>query len=170
MQTMNKRSQFGIAFYGSVLILMMASAIAGAVAGQYFNLPVPTAFRENQTGEIKIVPMDSSSSADMLRQELLDMRRAEAQSIQVQPSVISSLYEQQMQILTLKERMLDVQIPEESVIILPTWQELRQEHLDLLASSQIGLGLNEAKSDLDAGSKAQSAYDRYWAIKAEQIN
>ena len=98
------------------------------------------------------------------------MRRAEAQSIQVQPSVISSLYEQQMQILTLKERMLDVQIPEESVIILPTWQELRQEHLDLLASSQIGLGLNEAKSDLDAGSKAQSAYDRYWAIKAEQIN
>ena len=169
MQTMKKESQYGTALYGSVLILMLASAIAGAMASQYLNLPIPSAFRENNPEEVEIAPMDSSSSVDMLRQEQLDMRHAEAQSLPSKPSDISSLHEKQIQILTLKERMLDVQIPDESVVASPTWQELRQEHLDVLAASHIRFQPGEATPGLDAGSKTQSAYDRYWAVKAEQI-
>jgi hypothetical protein len=169
MQTIKKERYVGIALYGSVLILMLASAIAGAVAGQYFNLPIPSVFRETQPKEVGMAPLDSSSDPNLLRQEHLDMRHAEVQSVQVQPSDISSLHEQQMRILTLKERMLDVQIPEEPVVAFPTWQELRKEHLDLLAATHVRLQPNEGTPDLDTGSKTQSTYERYWAVKAEQI-
>jgi len=169
MQTINKENHFGVALYGSVLILMLGSAIAGAMASQYFNLPFPSAFRENQPEKVEIVPMDSSSNANMLRKELLDMRHAEAQTIPVKPSEISSLHDKQIQILTLKERMLDVQVPDEAVVTSPKWQELWKEHLDLLTASQISFQPSEAIQNLDAESKKQSAYDRYWAVKAEQI-
>ena len=169
MQTINRENHFGVALYGSVLILMLVSAIVGAMVSQYFNLPVPSAFRENQPEKVEIVPMDSSSNVDMLRQEQLDMRHAKAQSLPVKPSDISSKHEKQMQILILKERMLDVQIPDEAVVASPTWQELWQEHLDLLAASHIRLQPSEVTQNLNAGSKTQSTYDHYWAVKAEQI-
>ena len=163
METMNREGHFGVSLYGTVLILMLVSAIAGAMAGQYFYLPVPSAIRENQPKKAGMAPVDSASNADQLRQEQLDMRYAEAQpkSIQVQSSASSSLREQQMRILTLKEHQLDVQIPGESAVAFPTRQELWQEHLDLLAASHVGLQ--------PSGVTTESAYDRYWALKTEQI-
>jgi hypothetical protein len=150
MQTTNRVRPFGIPFYVMVVALMLASAVAGALAGNYLDIRVPSIFSGSHAQAVEASQAGVQFSPAAMQQEQRDLRLA---------AVPES---QQAQILSLKESQLGVQIPAGSSASAPTQQQSWQEHLDLLSASRGSVPPQAAGSAL-------SAYQRYWAAKAGQI-
>ena len=68
MQTTDKRRPFGIPLYVFVLILVLALAFVGAIAGYYLDLSMPSIFSGNQSNAATSIQTDSVSNPTFAQQ------------------------------------------------------------------------------------------------------